>query len=242
LSEEVEWYLWRKRMKPLSSKKIQHFPDWESQPINGETFSPFWPVVYLGKIHDEFIDELNTHITNLNASGDATDVKGQLAGRVEKQLFLQDLISDKLEGHIRQHIVNFTNQQNMGMEDHHIVSEGVWCNCASARDFNPRHQHTGNFSYVIYTKNTVDPTDVANNPYDNAHGDEPSIAGNIELYYGEMLFMNQSRFMHIPAEGDILVFPAWLQHSVYPFYCDGERWSVAGNYRFATYEELNPPQ
>ena len=58
------------------------------------------------------------------------------------------------------------------------------------------------------------------------------MAGHIELHYGETQFLNVSTFSHFPLQGDLLVFPSWLRHSVYPFYCGGERISVAGNIRF----------
>ena len=33
-------------------------------------------------------------------------------------------------------------------------------------------------------------------------------------------------------EGRILFFPSWLNHTVYPFYCDGERRSMSFNAAF----------
>jgi hypothetical protein len=32
-----------------------------------------------------------------------------------------------------------------------------------------------------------------------------------------------------PEVGQFLIFPSWLKHSVYPFYCDGERRSMSFN-------------
>ncbi len=246
--------MWRRNLKPISSNKysiksdrkqnkiVGMGDDWTKEPAKGQMFAPFGPTIYTGVIHPNHIDELNRIIAD-KVEDTSLDVGGQLAGRVEKQITIQDFISEDLSNHIKNHVTNYTSQQDMPVEDFHITMDGLWVNLAQKRDFNPRHQHNGEFSFVIYTKNTVDPNDVLNNKWDNNHDAEHNkIAGNIELHYGEAQFMNNTRFMHQPTVGDILVFPAWLQHSVYPFYCNGERWSVAGNYRWTTWEELNPPQ
>ena len=37
---------------------------------------------------------------------------------------------------------------------------------------------------------------------------------------------------YTPKSGRVLIFPSWLKHSVYPFYCDGERRSMSFNAYF----------
>ena len=231
-------------MKPLSSKGpiIQHGEDWNTPSISGETFSPFGPSIYIGNIIPNVFHELNDKIESVQHEQDR-DLRGRLAGRVEIQRDIHDLVSPQVHEHIRKHIVNYTTQYGLGVEEYQIIDDGMWVNCAKANDFNPKHLHTGDFSYIIYTKNTIDYDDERNAKFDdNTSETNENIAGQLVLYYGEYQFLNCAQFSHRPQEGDIIIFPAFLQHSVYPFYCDGERWSVAGNYRFATYEELNPPQ
>jgi hypothetical protein len=33
----------------------------------------------------------------------------------------------------------------------------------------------------------------------------------------------------MPQPGKLLLFPSWMQHTVYPFFGEGERRTVAGN-------------
>ena len=54
-------------------------------------------------------------------------------------------------------------------------------------------------------------------------------SGLIEFAYGEAQDMRSDTLMVKPEVGMILVFPSWLKHSVYPFYCDGERRSMSFN-------------
>jgi hypothetical protein len=52
----------------------------------------------------------------------------------------------------------------------------------------------------------------------------------IEWRYGETHFLSPNRMLHFPEERDIVVFPGWLEHQVYPFKQEGaDRISVAGN-------------
>lgn len=220
-------------MSPITTKM-----DDEWNVASGQSFRPFGPPIYIGGINPIYIDEMNEHISN---DVEKKDVAGQLAGRVKDQLLLEHLVSNNCKKHIKQHVLSYAESNNLGMEDYHITMDGLWVNKAVANDFNPRHSHDGCFSFVIFTKNTVDSMDAINNPYDKSHGEAMGLAGNLELSYGEYNFMSNCRYLHEPRVGDILVFPSWVQHSVFPFYCDGERWSVAGNFRFATEQEIQNP-
>ena len=70
------------------------------------------------------------------------------------------------------------------------------------------------------------------NPGDKVLYHEPcyvSYAPSVTLAYGEDNTYNITIKNIVPETGDILVFPNWLRHYVYPFTTDVERISVAGN-------------
>ena len=50
--------------------------------------------------------------------------------------------------------------------------------------------------------------------------------------------MRSDTLMFKPEVGMMLVFPSWLKHSVYPFYCEGERRSMSFNAFFLTDPQL----
>ena len=54
-------------------------------------------------------------------------------------------------------------------------------------------------------------------------------SGLIDFKFGEKLDMRSDTFMVHSKVGMFLVFPSWLNHSVYPFYCEGERRSMSFN-------------
>ena len=201
--------------------------------------SPFGPPLYIGAIDPDHLGHVTDCIEQRRGSKEH-NVGGLLAGRVEEQLLIEDIVTDDTKDHIMNHIMVLVDQCQLGIPKEHLEIDGLWVNVANNAEFNPIHSHDGLFSFVFYTKNTVKYEDAIDNKYDTnkeaptAAGPMPvtPMAGHIELHYGETQFLNVSTFSHFPLQGDLLVFPSWLRHSVYPFYCGGERISVAGNIRF----------
>jgi hypothetical protein len=129
----------------------------------------------------------------------------------------------------RQH-VNFSasNQAEIGK---------LWVNFQKKHEFNPIHHHDGLVSFVIWVQI----------PFD--------IKKEQKLYNnGTVNFTSQFQFVYrglthdivlnsFPVEkdweGTVLMFPASLNHCVYPFYTsDGYRISVSGNISLPATEEL----
>jgi len=89
-------------------------------------------------------------------------------------------------------------------------------------DYLPIHHHTDDLSGVIYLSIPEPVRDSAN------------ISGKISFLFGQSKFANLEFLGDRdvdPVEGDLLIFPAWLQHIVYPFHGDGERIALAFNMR-----------
>ena len=197
-------------------------------------FYPFGPPVYLDKINQETLEELDARIEETGGKPEF-DASGQLAGRIKKQTHLDDVISDNCREHILKHCSDFYNKVS-GLEDFSFNLDTIWSNIQEAREYNPIHQHTGNFSFVIYTRNDLEDLsveEIQDNEYDNKvvdYDNQRPLAGMIELFYGEGNWMNWTSYQHIPKRGDILIFPSWLRHTVYAHYETGKiRISVAGN-------------
>jgi uncharacterized protein (TIGR02466 family) len=68
---------------------------------------------------------------------------------------------------------------------------------------------------------------------------ETSTSGKIRFYDPRpranmsQLFTQITRHSEMPSPGDILLFPSWLEHSVAPFYGEGERLCITFNVRLA---------
>ena len=200
---------------------------------------PFGPPIYIGKVGENVLQELDARIEETGGKPEF-DASGQLAGRIKKQTHLDDVISDTVKVQILNHCSTFyekTAGVKIPLESIHLDS--IWSNIQEAREYNPIHQHTGNFSFVIYTRNDLEDLsaeEIQDNEYDNKivdYENQKPLAGLIELFYGEGNWMNWTSYQHIPKRGDILIFPSWLRHTVYAHYEAGKiRISVAGNVSF----------
>ena len=202
--------------------------------IQGDCFNPFGPLVWMGKLDQSIIDITNECIDKCKKDA-SLDLASRLAGRVNIQSSLQENIDPRVTDAIMEHVLEFSLAGGMSMSKEDMQIHGLWCNDQVKAEFNPIHSHDGMYSFVFYTKNTVTQESATSNKWDTTPmtdtdmGGNQALAGSIELHYGEPAFCNQHSMLHFPQEGDLLIFPAWLRHSVYPFYCEGERISVAGN-------------
>lgn len=107
-----------------------------------------------------------------------------------------------------------------------ITKSEFWINFTKCKEFQPEHTHTGDLSFVIYLKipkKLREENKRIKEQYKN------NGTGTIEFRYGENLLFNKTGFSDLPNEGDVYIFPSWLNHSVLPFFSDVERITVAGN-------------
>ncbi len=101
--------------------------------------------------------------------------------------------------------------------------EPAWVNIQKQHEFIPNHTHDGFLSWNIWMKV----------PY----GDQGKYCGNFEFTYIDTRGKFRQRIIKLTkeSEGTIIMFPAGMQHSVYPFYnCDEPRISVSSNVLYDT--------
>ena len=109
--------------------------------------------------------------------------------------------------------------------EENIMLSQSWIVSQYKHEYNPVHTHSGNFSGVIYLKL---PDDMENH-FNEETKDHYPASGLIEFSHGEKQDFKSDTLMFKPRVGQMLVFPNWLKHSVYPFYCEGERRSMSFN-------------
>ena len=114
-------------------------------------------------------------------------------------------------------------EENINISQSWIVSQ-------YKNEYNPWHKHSGHFSAVIYLKIP----DGMENHFVEETKDHYPASGLLEFSYGEAQDMRSDTLMCKPEVGMILLFPSYLKHSVYPFYCDGERRSMSFNAYWTT--------
>tara|TARA_R100001510_G_scaffold30774_1_gene27478 strand:- start:187 stop:774 length:588 start_codon:yes stop_codon:yes gene_type:complete len=164
-----------------------------------------------------------------------------LAGNIQKEYMIPDgkpilwpFLDLCIQEHFKKYKYYFGRISAMHKSDQfHLTLQNLWVNYQSKYEFNPVHVHDGLFSFVIWHKV----------PY--TMKDEkarfPHMKEN-EIRAGHFCFlltneMGQITDHVIPAdkewEGKMALFPANMNHQVYPFYTsDDYRVSISGNIGF----------
>ena len=158
------------------------------------------------------------------------DFESRLAGMLKRQVefrnsslfdkFFSDMF--KMYDHALQ---DWTGDRNIiagGGEMYNL--ESLWANFQGPGDFNPPHSHGGALSWVIYLQIPDELTE-ENKQYKGTSAGP----GGITFSYGDGPREVITYQTFLPQTGDMYIFPAWLQHWVYPFKSNVERISVSGN-------------
>jgi len=160
--------------------------------------------------------------------------KHKLAGDVHESKLLEDPDDWFFNNVI--HKCGETYQQlyyNLGL--HLPIPEGNysyymnewWVNYQQQNEFNPIHDHTGVYSFVIWLKIPVE--------HEEQNKDNTSnmkLRSAFQFTYTDILGSLKDYTYQLDKswEGTMLFFPSKLHHQVYPFYnCDDYRITVSGN-------------
>ncbi|BBK35693.1 hypothetical protein STAQ_07710 [Allostella sp. ATCC 35155] len=101
----------------------------------------------------------------------------------------------------------------------------AWANVSRAGHYNETHTHPGNHWAVVYYV-TVPPADPARPMAGRLELRDPRPAAAFAAAPG----FTFGAALSLPAEAGLMVlFPAWLEHAVHPFFAPGERISIACN-------------
>ena len=146
-----------------------------------------------------------------------------LAGQIEHEYVMP------LEGNkIILPIVSKAAQEITGIPNWKL--EGLWINYQKKYEFNPIHNHTGVFSFVIWIQIPFNLRDELLRKA-SCNSNKPCASLFSLIYINPMGSLEQKPFpLDKSDEGTLLMFPSLVNHLVYPFYTsDDYRISIAGN-------------
>ena len=113
---------------------------------------------------------------------------------------------------------------------HTYYLDRLWVNFQKQNEFNPLHDHTGVYSFVIWLKIPTYHEEQNKNPL-AANANSKKISQFNFVYTDILGKINSHEYkMNPDIEGTMLFFPSELLHEVYPFYnCLDDRVSISGN-------------
>ena len=115
---------------------------------------------------------------------------------------------------------------------HPYFLQKLWVNYQKENEFNPLHDHTGIYSFVIWMKIPTNWKDQFKLPFLKGikGGDKRPSSFEFAIPCRDGGLVTPHYKMSADWEGHMLFFPARMFHQVYPFYdCDEERISISGN-------------
>ena len=173
------------------------------------------------------------------------DYKESLAGNISGSYGLYDRGNWFWMNTIKPLILKYNDEfSNLGNRfstnhEHPYYMSSWWVNYQKQNEFNPLHNHSGVYSFVIWMKIPFK-WDEQNKKDIARKSNSPKIS-NFELIYSNLLgeITTFSYKLAPQDEGLMLLFPSALSHQVYPFYDSTEdRISISGNVTLNTSKRL----
>ena len=191
----------------------------------------------IDKAPQNVLEELGRQINELQSDfSKGIKFNDVLAGEIENEYkilpqsqtieYIKDL-TQRFENESQYIISNYTPLPTLQFND-------LWINFQKKHEYNPIHNHNGEYSFVIwyqvpYTfKNELRYSYKSNEAENCKHGlfqfITPSPFDSLQILNIISLPIDKSK------EGYVAIFPSNLQHQVYPFYSSDEyRITIAGN-------------
>ena len=186
-------------------------------------FKPFGPSIGKTKISKKFFDKLNKEF-DTKSNIKKIDYSPKLASQIQKELKISDkFIKKNLISELKINIKKFLKNENIkNIKDIKILN--LWVVRQFKGEYNPIHYHEGDLSGVGYLKL---PKGMTRNKM--VKNKKIKTNGTIDFINGQKGFLSKSIYNVSPKIRDLLIFPNYLMHSVYPFNIDGERRSFSFN-------------
>ena len=183
------------------------------------------------KLNNKSLNKLKFYIKNKKDKSNST-----LAGNISNSFYLEDKDNWFFNNILLPLIKNYNNEDLKTIvpailtKDCPYILDSFWVNFQNKYEFNPIHNHSGIFSFVVWLKipssykkeKELKFIKESNSPCPNT----------FEFIFTNILgkVCTERYYLEPEDEGTILLFPAVLSHQVYPFYLSNkQRVSVSGN-------------
>jgi len=196
---------------------------------------PFGPYVMRTKVPEDIRKRLLT-----DGKKQLKSYHKKLAGHLDSQLKYDDETtgwfyqqSNPIWQAYREGWSNWTGHPNEGIE---LNAHDLWVNFMKPGDFNPVHTHGGDYSFVIFLdvpKKLIEEQDA----FEGTSSKPGSLMFEFTQQAKPKWAMTGQAFK--PRTGDMIIFPALLQHWVLPFKSKCTRVSVSGNLEVMNRQNLS---
>tara|TARA_B100000035_G_scaffold255499_1_gene225170 strand:- start:1191 stop:1796 length:606 start_codon:yes stop_codon:yes gene_type:complete len=160
------------------------------------------------------------------------DARQDLAGHLDKELKFtledRDWFLKKFSTYLNDYMI-FLNEYHNKKFNVNCKLTDLWINYMKSGEFNPPHIHSQQLSFVIY----LQVPEELKQEHKNYKGTDSAGPGGIKFindFNNDIL--NIAEVPIFPKENECYIFPASLNHMVFPYKSNCERVSVSGNIEF----------
>ena len=189
-----------------------------------------------GKLPEDTVDGLWKLIEESRKQPE--DMKPELAGNISSSIrldssspLIEDFVKNIIPKYLEETIKTFPPSRVTMKDGQGWNLESLWVNFQKKHEFNPPHDHSGVYSFVIWMQIPTSYEEQRKLPMCAESNADGSIS-NFGFHYTNALGRISQFFYNMDkeAEGYMVMFPSVLKHEVFPFYeNDGERISISGN-------------
>jgi len=185
--------------------------------------SPFGPKIAQLKFSKTLIKKTNDEVDRILTQKKLLkkyDYTKKLVGKIKQEIkipknFIKKNLYTQISRSIKKYIKSTT-----GKTTKTVKIKNLWVVNQYSEEYNPVHYHAGHISGVGYLKVPK---------FFHKHRKNHNTDGTIDFLNGNKMFLNNSIYNHKPKVGDVILFPSYLMHTVYPFSTEGERRSFSFN-------------
>ena len=188
-----------------------------------KTFRAFGPTIGKSKLSKKIITILNNHVDKSQFSK-KNDYSSKLASQIKNEIKISKTIVNKsLSKELIKNIKIYLDKSDVKkIKEIKIIN--LWVVRQLKNEYNPIHYHEGQLSGVGYLKI---PKDMNQNKL--VKNKKIKTNGTIDFINGQKGFLSKSIYNVVPKIKELIIFPNYLMHTVYPFNIEGERRSFSFN-------------
>jgi len=188
-----------------------------------KSFKPFGPSLGKGRLSKKIVKCINNQIDK-SVINKKNDYSFKLVSQIKNEIklsnkFIKKNLSKELIQNIKKYLIK--SELNKIKE---IKITNLWIVRQFKNEYNPIHYHEGQLSGVGYLKV---PKFMTRNAM--VKNKKVKTNGTIDFINGQKNFLSKSIYNLNPKVGDLMIFPNYLMHTVYPFNTGGERRSFSFN-------------
>lgn len=189
-------------------------------------------IIHFSSLDDELFSNLKKIVNDYGEQRNNT-----LAGNIREEFDLSKhipLFEPFLLNQINNSklLMSYLHEYNVLYKNASFMQNTFWVNFQKKHEFNPVHVHTGLYSFIVFIQIPfINEIEKKQSPGVNSNSNN---SGMLQFLYP---CLNRIETINIHAdkrwEGKCLIFPAYLNHCVYPFYSsDKHRITLSGNVVF----------